>query len=69
MNRKLVDAKTLAPRLHVRPATLLAWHRRGWVPSYCASRRPVLFDPEEVVAALRKRAEKRTAGGLSGGTT
>lgn len=54
---KLVDAKELAERLRVTPATIHAWHRRGWIPCLRAGRRPVLFDVEAVEKALSERAE------------
>ncbi|MFT5528137.1 MAG: phage terminase Nu1 subunit (DNA packaging protein) [Pirellulaceae bacterium] len=56
---KLVDAKKLAELLTVKPATIHAWHRRGWIPCLRAGRRPVLFDVEAVKKALRERAERR----------
>jgi hypothetical protein len=52
---ELIDARRVAERYHVTPATVLAWARRGWVPCLRAGRRPVLFDPAEVEAALRRR--------------
>ncbi len=48
-------AKDLATRLHVTPATVLAWARRGWIPCLRAGRRPVLFDLVAVEEALRRR--------------
>jgi phage terminase Nu1 subunit (DNA packaging protein) len=56
---ELVDAKELAERLKVTPAKIHAWHRRGWIPCLRAGRRPVLFDVEAVVKALRDRAEQK----------
>jgi predicted site-specific integrase-resolvase len=54
---ELVDAKELADRLKVTPATIHVWHRRGWIPCLRAGRRPVLFDVEAVEKTLRKRGE------------
>ena len=55
---KLVNARELAQLLKVTPATIHAWHRRGWIPCLRAGRRPVLFDVEAVEKALRDRAER-----------
>jgi len=57
----LLNARQLAERLKVTPATIHAWHRRGWIPCLRAGRRPVLFDLEEVLQALRQRAATRCA--------
>ena len=58
-----VDAKELAKRLRVTPATIHAWHRRGWIPCLRAGRRPVLFDPIAVEKELHERAAIRQGGG------
>jgi hypothetical protein len=52
---QFLDAREIAPRLHVTPATVLAWQRRGWIPCLRAGRRPVLFDVVAVEEALRAR--------------
>ena len=54
---ELIDAKELAERLRVTPATIHAWHRRGWIPCLRAGRRPVLFDVAAVEEALLQRAQ------------
>jgi len=56
--QKLVTAAELARNYGVRPETVLAWQRRGIIPCRRAGQRPVLFDPAEVDAALRARAER-----------
>jgi hypothetical protein len=57
----IVDARDLAAKLSVTPATVLAWARRGWIPCLRAGRRPVLFDLAEVERALKERAKGREA--------
>jgi DNA-binding transcriptional MerR regulator len=52
----IVGARELALRFKVTPATIHAWHRRGWIPCLRAGRRPVLFDVSEVEHTLRERA-------------
>lgn len=54
---EIVDAKQLAERFKVMPATIHAWQRRGWIPCLKAGRRPVLFDLGAVEQALRQRGE------------
>ncbi len=56
---QILDARALAEKLMVTPATILAWARRGWIPCLRASRRPVLFDEAEVQQALKERANRR----------
>lgn len=53
--RQILLATELAERFQVTVPTIHAWHRRGWIPCLRAGRRPVLFDLEEVLAALRLR--------------
>ncbi|HAN99422.1 MAG TPA: hypothetical protein DCQ98_19270 [Planctomycetaceae bacterium] len=57
----ILTARELADRLKVRPSTILAWHRRGWIPGLRAGRRPVLFDLVAVEEALRRRARESEA--------
>ncbi len=63
----LATADDLSRRYRVSRATILAWRRRGIIPAICASRRPVLFDPDDVEAALRRRGtsgDPETGGGI-----
>ena len=53
--KEYLTATQLADRLQVKPATVHAWHRRGWIPGMRAGRRPVLFDLADVLSALRQR--------------
>jgi hypothetical protein len=55
----ILDARDLAAKLRVTPATVLTWARRGWIPCLRAGRRPVLFDLAEVERALKERAKRR----------
>ncbi len=52
-----LTASDLAKRLQVTRPTIHAWHRRGWIPCLRAGRRPVLFDLDAVLTALRERAQ------------
>ena len=54
---ELLNATELAERLKVTPATIHAWHRRGWIPCLRASRRPVLFDINAVARSLEQRGK------------
>jgi hypothetical protein len=56
---QILDARGLAAKLCVTPATVLTWARRGWIPCLRAGRRPVLFDLAEVERALKERAKRR----------
>ena len=56
---QILDARDLAAKLRVTPATVLTWARRGWIPCLRAGRRPVLFDLAEVERALKDRAKRR----------
>jgi DNA-binding transcriptional MerR regulator len=60
-----LTASELAAKLRVTPATVHAWHRRGWIPCLRASRRPVLFDLDEVEAAIRLRGDHKEADRVS----
>jgi excisionase family DNA binding protein len=48
-------ADEIATRYRVTRRTVLAWARRGLIPCIRATRRPVLFDPDEVEAAMKNR--------------
>lgn len=56
---EILDARGIAPKLRVTPATVLSWARRGWIPCLRAGRRPVLFDLDAVQRALVERGEAR----------
>ncbi len=62
---QIVDARGLAAKLCVTPATVLTWARRGWIPCLRAGRRPVLFDLTEVKRAMKDRAERREVSNVS----
>ena len=56
--RRFLTTSELAARYRVTVETVRAWARRGWIPSVRASRRPLLFDPDEVDRALEARAKR-----------
>jgi hypothetical protein len=58
---QILDSRGLAGVIRVKPATVLAWARRGWIPCLRAGRRPVLFDVEAVRKALDDPARRRKA--------
>jgi predicted site-specific integrase-resolvase len=60
---QFVDARAVAQRFGVKPAAVLAWARRGWIPCIRAGQRPVLFDVNEVELALRERGGFRRRRG------
>jgi hypothetical protein len=62
---QIVDARSLADKLCVTPATVLTWARRGWIPCLRAGRRPVLFDLDEVERTLKERAKGREVSHVS----
>jgi predicted site-specific integrase-resolvase len=55
---EVLDAKGLAAKLRVRTATVRSWARRGLIPCLRASRRPVLFDMDDVERALKERGAR-----------
>ncbi len=55
----IVDARNLASKLGVTPATILAWARRGQIPYLRAGRRPVLFDVTDVERAMKVAQQER----------
>ncbi len=59
---QIVDAKELASKLKVTAETIHAWRRRGWIPCLRAGRRPVLFDVEDVIDALKERGLQQLDG-------
>lgn len=54
---KIVTAKELAQILKVQTATVHSWHRRGLIPCLRAGHRPVLFELDEVIRAMKTRAD------------
>jgi len=60
---RFLSACELADRLGVKADTVRAWARRGWIPCMRASRRPLMFDPNEVESTLRSRAACKDFGG------
>lgn len=60
--RDLVDANELARRLKVTRWTVWRWAKIGRVPYYAVGRR-WMFDPTEVLAALRVPAGRDGVGG------
>ncbi|MCX5673435.1 MAG: helix-turn-helix domain-containing protein [Planctomycetota bacterium] len=54
----LMKSEVLAGRLGVTVATVRAWARRGWIPCMRAGKRPLLFDLEAVLEALRRRGKE-----------
>lgn len=62
----IVDARGLAAKLCVTPATVLAWARRGLIPRLRAGRRPVLFDLADVERALKERGGRREVAHVGG---
>ena len=65
----LVNADELAALLRVTPATIHAWHRRGWIPCLRAGRRPVLFDVASVEQAMRERGGQKVADHATHGSS
>jgi hypothetical protein len=62
MKNELLRASIVGPAVGVKPATLLSWFRRGWIPGYRAGRRPVMFDLAQVREAMALRAAKSQGG-------
>jgi len=55
---RFLTAHELAEQLRVSPETIRAWARQGRIPRLRIGARPLLFDPDEVEAALRSRRKK-----------
>lgn len=49
----LIDTFQLAAHLHVKPATIRNWVRRGKIPCFRIGHRPLLFRVGEVECALQ----------------
>lgn len=54
----LVRARELAEKLGISIDTVRAWARRGVIPMLRGSSRPMLFDVDAVIAALRERGQR-----------
>ena len=52
---EIVTAEVLAKRLHVKTETIRDWRRRGLIPALRATGRPLLFELDAVLAAMRER--------------
>ena len=57
MSSEMLSAEELSSRLKLRPNTLLAWARRGKIPSVKLGRKTVRFSYEAVVAVIDKARE------------
>ena len=57
MSSEMLSAEELGSRLKLRPNTLLAWARRGKIPSVKLGRKTVRFDYAAVVAVIDKARE------------
>jgi DNA-binding transcriptional MerR regulator len=59
--KNLISRIELAAALHVHPATIAAWTRRGLFPEpkECLSDRVILYDRDEVRRALDQRKAAR----------
>ena len=54
--RRLLSADQLAEILHVKRLTVLKWAMQGLIPKIKPTHKTVLFDLEDVVAALKDKA-------------
>jgi excisionase family DNA binding protein len=54
----LLDGRELAERLGVSHGEVMAWHRRGWIPSLKLGNGRVLFNLDRVTESLRERQRK-----------
>jgi len=53
----IVNLEGLAKALHIAPRTVRLWRKRGQIPSL-ATQRPLLFDLDDVVKALKDKPAK-----------
>ncbi len=58
VQRRLIDARELASQLGVSVRTIRSWQARGLIPYIRVGRR-ILFNPDEVEAALKERVVSR----------
>lgn len=60
----LLTSREVAEHLRVTPATVLTWYRRGRIPAFAATRKPILFDLDAVLAAMRQGQEGASKRGV-----
>lgn len=53
-----IDAVELARRLKCKVGTIAIWRRQGLIPCLRISKRPILFDWEEVKRVLREQGKQ-----------
>ena len=53
--RCLCNARKMGARVNVSRLTIMRWSREGKIPRVCPTKRTILFDPDDVIAALKER--------------